>query len=74
MSDDNKVIDIFELQTAKQVTNDVPKILVILNKLQDELYDYMSYQDVADVSSQINYAKVMLEHHLKHYNHMLKGK
>ena len=52
---------------AKQVVEEIPLIMIELEKAQDTLSKYNHYKDVADVLWSINDAKVVLDIHFSVY-------
>ena len=69
-----EIHNLYELQFAKRVVKDVPKILHILEEFQSKLYQYNEYRDIGDVLYSINDAKTMLEVHYEAYKLVVKRK
>lgn len=70
----SKVHNIHDLQVAKHVVSDMPKILSILSDAQVKLSMYMQYQEVANITSDINQTKYMLDKYYKSYLNIVKKK
>jgi|CXWL01.1.fsa_nt_gi uncharacterized protein (DUF1015 family) len=52
---------------AKQVVEEIPEIMIELERTQAKLYKYNHYKDVADILWAINDAKVVLDIHFSVY-------
>lgn len=59
---------------AKQVVEEIPTIMMELEKVQSSLDKYNHYKDVADVLWAINDAKVVLEIHYNVYKEIYDKK
>lgn len=68
------VHNLYEYSFAKKVCEDVPTIIIQLEKAQTALYEYNHYKDVADVLWAINEAKIMLDIHFQVYNEIYNQK
>ena len=69
-----ELYSLHEFQFAKQVNEELPKILVILDNFQSKLYPYMHYHDVAQINYAINDAKAMFDVYLESYREVLEKK
>lgn len=53
----SKVTNIHEYKKLHRVIKELPEVLVLLNKVQQNLYKYMHYQDIGILNSNINASK-----------------
>jgi hypothetical protein len=53
----SKVTNIHEYKKLNRIVKELPEVLKLLNKFQQDLYPYMHYQDVGILNSNINAAK-----------------
>ena len=66
-----KVINIYEIQFAKKVCSDIPKIKQELDKMVGLCYPYMEYKEVGELHPAILEAKTVLDIQYKYYKRQL---
>ena len=66
--------DLSEFSFAKQIVEEIPKIMIELEKSQVNLYKFNHFTNVADVLYAINDAKTMLEIHYQVYKEIYEKK
>ena len=68
----SKLVNLQEIQIAKEVIKDVPNIIEILDKAQEALYNYKQYKEVGLLDYHLNDTKFALELTLYHYKKIYK--
>jgi hypothetical protein len=68
----SNIVNIHEYKKFKKIIKEVPELLILLEKLQSQLYDYMHYQAAENINYEINLAKENLEMNLQLVHKKLK--